>query len=217
MMSTAAAPRPGDSALSEPSRIINAFIAPGKTFTDLRRNSSWWAPWALISVVAVLFVYTIQIKVGIDQSVLNKMYATPLTGLIAFAVIAAVLMATFNLGAGTSIQFKTSLAVVTYGNLPTVIYSLLGILSLALGLNRGRFDIKDPVPTNAAHFLNPSANKFLYGMASALDVFVLWSIVLMAIGFAAVSKLKRSTTLFVTLAWYVVWKLATSGLAVLFS
>jgi len=45
----AAAPLPPVSALapetvplSEGARIVNTFIAPSKTFTDLRRNASWW-------------------------------------------------------------------------------------------------------------------------------------------------------------------------------
>ncbi len=39
--------------LSEPARILNTFIAPSKTFTDLQRKSSWWAPWLLISIVSI--------------------------------------------------------------------------------------------------------------------------------------------------------------------
>ena len=249
-MSTAAAPLAGDAALSEPARIANTFIAPSKTFLDLRRNSSWWTPWLLISVVALGFLYMVQVKVGFDQVVRNEIaknarseaqlgrlpaeqraerlrgitkftevvaYCSPVTGLIAFVVIAAVLMATFNFGAGASIPFKTSLAVVTYANLPTIVYSLLGILSLAAGVNPEGFNIKNPVATNPAYFMDPTSNQFLYGMASALDVFVLWSLVLMAIGYSSVSKLKRSTAFAVVIGWYLVWKLVTSGAAVLFS
>ena len=249
-MSTSAAPLPGDARLSEPARIVNAFISPSKTFTDLRRNSSWWVPWLLISVVALLFVYTVQVKVGFDQVLRNEIaknarseaqlsrlpadqraerlqgitkftqavaYASPLTGLIAFVIIAAVLMATFNFGAGASIPFKTSLAVVTYGNLPTVVYALLGIVTLALGVNPETFNIKNPVATNPAYFLDPTGNRFAYTMASALDLFVLWTLVLMAIGYSDVSKLKRSTALAVIIGWYLVWKLVASGFALLFS
>ena len=249
-MSSAAAPLPDDAPLSEPSRIVNIFISPTKTFTDLRRNSSWWAPWILISVVALLFVYMVQVKIGFDQIVRNEFtnnarseaqlnrlpanqraerlqgitkftqvvaYASPLTGLIAFVIIAAVLMASFNFGAGASIPLKTSLAVVTYGNLPTVIYSLLGVLSLAVGINPEGFNIKNPVATNPAYFLDPTGNRFVYGMASALDLFVLWTLILMALGYSSVSKLRRSTTIAVIIGWYLLWKLASSGLAVLFS
>lgn len=249
-MTTAAAPLSGSASLSEPARIVNTFIAPAKTFEDVRRNSSWWVPWLLISISALLFVYTVQSKVGFDQVVRNEVaksprsqsqlervpeeqraerlrgitkfteavsYASPVTGLIAFAIIAGVLMASFNFGAGANIPFKTSLAVVTYSNLPTIIYSLLGVLSLVAGVSPEGFNIKNPVATNPAYFMDPSGNHFVYGMASTLDLFVLWSIVLMAIGYSAVSKVRRSTTLAVIIGWYLVWKLLGSGLATLFS
>jgi hypothetical protein len=56
-------------------------------------------------------------------------------------------------------------------------------------------------------------NKFLYGMASGLDVIVIWTIVLMGIGFSCTSKVKRSTAITIVAAWYLFWKLATSALA----
>jgi len=93
----------------------------------------------------------------------------------------------------------------------------LGILSLAVGVNSEGFNIKNPVATNPAYFLDPTGNRFVYGMASALDLFVLWTLILMAIGYSAVSKLKRSTAVAVIIGWYLVWKLVTSGAAVLFS
>jgi len=45
------------------SRIVNTFIAPTKTFTDLRRSAAWWGPGILISIVSLLFVYTVQRQV----------------------------------------------------------------------------------------------------------------------------------------------------------
>jgi Yip1 domain len=248
-MTTAAAPLSASS-LSEPARIVNTFIAPAKTFEDVRRNSSWWVPWLLISISALVFVYTVQLKVGFDQVVRNEVaksprsqsqlervpeqqrnerlrgitkftqavsYASPITGLIAFLIMAGVLMASFNFGAGASIPFKTSLAVVSYGNLPTIIYSLLGVLSLVAGVSPEGFNIKNPVATNPAYFMDPAGNHFLYGMASALDLFVLWTIVLMAIGYSTVSRVRRSTTFATIVGWYLVWKLLGSGLATLFS
>jgi hypothetical protein len=51
-------------ALSEGARIINTFIAPSKTFTDLRRSAAWWAPFILLGIVSLAFTYTVQKKVG---------------------------------------------------------------------------------------------------------------------------------------------------------
>lgn len=56
-MSTAVPPLPeaAPPELSEPQRIINTFVAPSKTFEDIRRNASWWAPWLLLSICSLIF------------------------------------------------------------------------------------------------------------------------------------------------------------------
>jgi hypothetical protein len=50
-------------------------------------------------------------------------------------------------------------------------------------------------------------------MASGLDVIVIWTIVLMGIGFSCTSKVKRTTAIAIVAGWYVFWKLGTSALA----
>ena len=64
--------------------------------------------------------------------------------------------------------------------------------------------------------MDPSGNKFLYGMASALDIFVIWSIVLIGIGFACNSKVKRGNAIALVAGWYLIYKLAGSTMAALF-
>src|ERR1043165_8088018 len=50
-----AAPEFAGPGLSEPQRLINAFIAPKKTFEDVRRNSSWWVPWLVTAIFSLIF------------------------------------------------------------------------------------------------------------------------------------------------------------------
>ena len=33
--------------LSQAERVVDTFIAPSKTFTDILRSSSWWLPWLI--------------------------------------------------------------------------------------------------------------------------------------------------------------------------
>jgi Yip1 domain len=64
----ASAPAP----LSQGARLIDTFIAPAKTFTDLNRSASWWAPWIVISIFSLLFIYTMGRQVGFDQISRNQ-------------------------------------------------------------------------------------------------------------------------------------------------
>ena len=236
---------PEPAPLSEGARIVNTFIAPSKTFTDLRRSSSWWAPWVIISIFSIGFIFVVGQQVGFEQVSRNQIahssradqfdkltpeqqakqlhiaamvtkyigYFFPAIILLSFVIIAAVLMAAFNMGAGAQVRFATSLAIVAYGSLPGIINATLGMISLVAGVDREGFNLENPVATNAAYFLDPMGNKFLYVMAGALDVFVIWNIVLMGIGFSCNSKVKRSTAIILIAALYLLYKLAGAGLA----
>jgi Yip1 domain len=61
------APTPQPAPLSQGARIIDTFIAPSKTFSDLRRSASWWAPWLLIAIFSMLFAYAMGKQVGFEQ------------------------------------------------------------------------------------------------------------------------------------------------------
>jgi|SRR5579863_413230 len=242
-------PTPDPAPLSQGARLIDTFIAPGKTFTDLRHNASWWAPWLLLSIVSILFFVVMERQIGFEQISKTEIarssradqfeklpvdqqakqiqisaaftryvcYATPVVILIAFVVMAAVLMAVFNFAAGAAIAFKTALAIVVYASLPGIISGLLGIISLFSGVDPAGFSVRNPVATNPAYFMDPMGNKFLYGMASALDVFVIWTIVLTGIGFACNSKVKRSTAIAIVAGLYLVYKLVGASLGSAFS
>ncbi len=63
--------------LSEPQRIIDTFIAPSKTFIDLRRNASWWGPYVLVIIVSFLFCYVVDQKVTFRKVTENVLQQSP--------------------------------------------------------------------------------------------------------------------------------------------
>ena len=78
MAAAAIVPPPQEPApLSEPQRIIDTFIAPSKTFADLRRNASWWGPFILVVIVSFLFCYTVDQKVGFRKVTENVIQLSP--------------------------------------------------------------------------------------------------------------------------------------------
>jgi hypothetical protein len=246
VLPTSSAPGTEAPPLPEGARIVNTFIAPSKTFTDLRRNASWWAPWIILSIVSVLFMYTISRQVGFEQVSRNQIahssraerfdslppeqqarqlqisskfiavlgYGNPALVLLFLLVETVVLWATFKVAAGAETSFKTAYAIIMYAALPGVIGAILAIISLFAGVNPEAFDINNPAGTNLAYYLDPeTTGRFVRGMASAVDVFTWWSIVLIGIGFACTSKVKRSTAITIVAVWFVLFKLLTSGLA----
>ena len=232
--------------LSEGARLVNTFIAPSKTFTDLRRSAKWWAPWLLISVFSLAFIFTIGKQVGFEQISKSQIehskraeqfdklpadqqakqlslsveifqifaYGSP--GFILFFTLIStvVLWTTFKVGFSADTTFGQAYAIGMYAGLPGIVGAILGIISLFAGVNPEGFDINNPVGTNLAYYLDAdTTGKFIRGMASSLDVLIIWSIVLIGIGYASTSKVKRSTAIAVVAVWYLLYKLATSGIA----
>jgi hypothetical protein len=142
-------------------------------------------------------------------------YATPVSSLIAFIVMAAVLMGTFNFGFGARVRFGVALAIVIYGSLPGLIKTLLATGSLLAGVNPEGFDIRNPVTSNPAMLVDPMQHKALYTLLTTFDVFSLWMVALIGIGFAIQGKLKRTTAISMVFGWYLLFKVLSAGLTAL--
>ena len=77
MTAAAVVPPQEPAPLSEGQRLIDVFFAPSKTFTDLRRSASWWAPFLITAIVSLLFVYTVDQKVGFRKVAENQIQSQP--------------------------------------------------------------------------------------------------------------------------------------------
>lgn len=55
--------------LSQWQRFVDAFVAPSKTFADVRRNASWWLPFIVVCILSFIFAYTVLHKVGVASLV----------------------------------------------------------------------------------------------------------------------------------------------------
>jgi hypothetical protein len=86
-------------------------------------------------------------------------------------------------------------------------------LSLLSGASTDSFNLQNPAATSVAYFLDPTSSRFFYGIGSALDIFRLWSLVLTAIGFTCVTKVKRGTSFAIVFGWYVLVTLVSAGFA----
>jgi len=63
--------------LNEVQRVVDAFVAPTKTFTDIRRSASWWMPYLLGVVVTLVFGVVVQQKIGWDKTYENMLKQSP--------------------------------------------------------------------------------------------------------------------------------------------
>lgn len=244
-----AAPEPVGPGLSEPQRLINVFIAPSKTFEDLKRNPSWWVPWLVATIISLVAAFVTVQKVDIVRMAEHRMeqsklaqqrleqlppaqrdqairfqatilkvtfYLRPLFGLLGGLIGAAILMAVFNFLHAAEIPFSRALAVFFYATLPGIIKLLLLCLSLFLSNDPGGIDpYTNPVATNPGFFMDPQGNKFLYLLASSLDVIGIWITILLGIGFAKASSNRKLTVSTALTTMFVIFAiLAVGGAAI---
>lgn len=235
-------PTPEPTGLSQSARVVDTFIAPKKTFLDIRRSAQWWLPFLLIVLASWALAYVALQKMGAQKLLENDLHARPKaeaqyenatpevraaqikgTGIAVYIIPPVFLMliwllmaglqfGTFKFGANADISFSKSLAVVVYAGLPMMLRSLLGIVSVLAGASADGFTLSNPIASNPGYFMDPASNPFLYFIASQLDVFLLWTLVLTAIGFATTGKIKLGTSFAVVIGWWVVITLAFSTL-----
>jgi hypothetical protein len=228
------APTPEPAPLSQGARIINTFIAPSKTFADLRRSAQWWLPFLSMTFVGWGLVYVSEQKIGVQKLMENDLHARPkaeaqyekapperqqqqakITGIVyyvaipVFTLLIWVIMSglqfgTFKFGANADISYSKSLAVVVYAGLPMVLRHLLGMVSVLAGVSADGFTLNNPVASNPGYFMNAADSPFWYFIASQLDVFLLWTLALTAIGFATTGKVKMGTSFAIVIGWWVV-------------
>lgn len=74
METPAPAPAAG---LSQLDRVVNTFFAPTKTMQDIRRSTSWWVPWLLVSLVSYSLIFSWQQKIGFEKLMDNQIQLNP--------------------------------------------------------------------------------------------------------------------------------------------
>jgi hypothetical protein len=234
--------------LSEMERVVDTFIAPSKTFSDLRRSANWFVPWLLLAIASVALVVVVDQKLGMVKVVENQLamqpkqaaqleklspeqrasqmqtiirfnrviaYAYPVVIVIVLAIIAAVLLGSFNFGFGAELTFSQCLAVCMYASLPGILKVLIAILAIAVGGGEA-FTFQNPVASNLSGLVDPSSH-FLYSIATSIDVFTIWTLVLTGIGISCLTKLKRGTCLGVVFGWWAILVLGGAALAAAFA
>src|SRR5579875_1988978 len=63
--------------LSQVERVVDTFVAPSKTFTDVLRSASWWLPYVLLVLSTWVTAVAIQQRVGWGPLAENEIRLNP--------------------------------------------------------------------------------------------------------------------------------------------
>jgi hypothetical protein len=69
--------QPSGPGLSQVERVVDTFVAPKKTFTDILRSSSWWLPFLLLVLVTLGSTIAVEKQVGWERAAENQIHQNP--------------------------------------------------------------------------------------------------------------------------------------------
>ncbi|MGO9229903.1 MAG: YIP1 family protein [Bryobacteraceae bacterium] len=239
---------PAPAGMGEFSRLTGVFFDPKKTFEDIAKRPTWLIPVLLLIIAGLAVSVTISQRVGWERIVQQSMdtssraqQMTPeqrqqavamgvkiasimaYTGVI-FVPVIFVIMAGVLLGVASGIfsagvRFKQVFAVVCYSSLTGLVSSVLTVVVLHLK-NPDEVNVQNALAFNPGAFMDQAtSSKFLYSLATSLDLISFWTILLMATGLkaAAGKKLTFGSAVFAVVLPWAVYVLSKSALAGVFS
>jgi hypothetical protein len=134
------------------------------------------------------------------------LYIGPVFSLLAGLAAAGILLATANFGAGGKATYRAMLGSYFYGALPLVLYYLVVVAAIYGGVAGDNFNIKNPIGTNVGFYLAESdLPKTLMPLLSSLDIFAIWTAVLITIGVSTVAGIKRGAAAVIVFGWWIVF------------
>jgi hypothetical protein len=114
----------------------------------------------------------------------------------------------FNLFNGAALSFKEAFGMVSHAFVPLIISSLLAIIILLIKPH-GDVDPEHFLASNVGAFLPDDAPKWLEALGQSLELFWIWTMALVAIGFSAASpkKIKPAGAFLTVYGLWAVWVL----------
>jgi hypothetical protein len=235
-------------AISPFGRIVGMFFSPMATFEDIVRKPSWVLPVVLLTLFSIGVSFSINQRINWREFMSQQIEKSPqasnmsaeqkeqrieggakfspiltwtigVCGPILFTLVVALVMwGAFNLLGGANTNFGTSFAITSHAALTGLVSSLLFILVLYLKAP-GTVDMENPVATNLAALLPDDSAKWLVALLKSIDLFTFWTLILLAIGFAATNpkKLRGSKAFAIAFSVWAAYVVCRVGVAWIFS
>ena len=229
-------------------RIIGVFFSPKATFEDIVRKPSWVVPLVLLTLFSIGVSFAINQRINWREFMTQQIEKSPqsanmsaeqkeqrieggakfspmltwtigVCGPIIFTLVVALVMwGAYNLLGGANTNFGTSFAITAHAALTGLVSSLLFILVLYLK-PPGTVDLENPVATNLAAVLPDDSAKWLVALLKSMDIFTFWTLILLAIGFAATNpkKLRGSKAFTIAFSVWAIYVVCRVGGAWIFS
>lgn len=221
-------------------RVVGVLVSPVKTFESIRRKPTWVAPLVVLVALNVVATLVVWPKVDFETAVRTQLerqgqevsdeqvvQAAEMQGKIGLpcailalplgvVVFALVFMVAFKL-LGGELGFKDSLSTALYAMMPWAVAILLTI-PVVLGQTEIDAEAMQSGGLLASHLgvLAPEGTSpLLLAVLGSVDLFSLWALALMVVGYAIVAGVSRAAAAGTVIGLWLVWVLVKVGLAAL--
>lgn len=223
-------------------RIAGVLFSPGETFADIVRKPDILIP--LLVILLIGYVTTFLTVPRMDFSAITAQQAeqmkkqnmsdsdvermerftalitkvtvwiAPILAVIWYLIVALLLWGGVRILGGQG-NFKQAFSISIYSWFPMVLF---GIIVTIVIVARGTFDpsaMPTLVKSNPAFLVDMKEQPILFSLLGNFDIFTIWTIVLLVLGFAAMSKLSKGKVAAIVLTLWVVLILIKLGGAAL--
>lgn len=213
-------------------RIAGVFMSPVETFTSIAQHPDWVVPLLIIFVLSLGAGLTIALRVDFNTLAREAMemnpnaaqipadrldtsirfmaatmkvsaFASPVLSLLSLLLVAGVLLVSFRLFAGEG-TFLQAFSVTLYAWMPRLIKAVIAVIVIVSRNTISIFDLQNPVMSNLGFLADPKQNPIAYALASSADLFAVWSVILLIIGFSIMSRLSRARSAAIVIGWWIV-------------
>jgi hypothetical protein len=234
--------------MSALSRVFGVLFSPQKTFEDIVRKPGWLVPIALVTLLSIAVSFGLNQRVNWREFIGQQIEKSPqgsqlsaeqkeqrieasakitpiftytigvLGPIIGALVISLIMWGAYSLLGGISTNFGTAMAITSHAFMTGLISSPLFLLVIYLKAP-GTIDLENPVATNLAAVLPDDSAKWLVALCKSFDVFTIWTLILLAIGFAVINpkKLKGGKPYVIAFSVWAAWVVCRVGWAFIFS
>jgi len=248
-MATTPVPAPeAQASLSPIARVVGVLFSPKKTFEDIVRKPSWLLPFVIFVVLVFAVCVCLNMRINwreyVSQQIEKSSQASQLSAeqkeqriesgaklaptftyvfgvgfqIIIVFLITLIMWGAYSLLGGASTNFSTAFGITTHAFMTSLVSTPLFILILFLK-PYGTVDLDNPLATNLAVLLPEDAAKWLVALCKSIDIFVIWVLILLAIGFSTVNpkKLKGAKPFTIAFSVWAVFIVLRVGWAFIFS
>lgn len=213
-------------------RLLGVLTSPGKTFRSIAERPTWVAPLVAMVLISGLSWVVLLPRIDresfraemqeqaqrrgqpmseeqldkIEKLTVGCLPAAAVVGIAFYFGLAGLLMGATHLFGG-QIDYRRSLSVTLHAYMP---FALLSLLSVPVALGREAISLRELqggslLPSSLAAVAPEEASRRMLALLAGIDLFSLWTIALLILGFHLVGRVSRGAIGAVVVVLWLLW------------